>query len=121
MKWDVYLIYNQLLDLARLDYNAKAIKLEHSITDHYPIFLSLKIKNNDKKNTLKNIINYNKQNKLCKYTNWYEIYNINDVNIATDFLVSNIKNIITLLTKTIVSKNRNKARKSWITNGLTAA
>ena len=74
---------------AKLDTEAKAFKIEGSITDHYPILLSITNLQNDLKNEYRYNINYNKLKKLCGFINWNIIYDMNDVNEATNFLQGN--------------------------------
>ena len=103
---------------ARVDTKVKAFKVIESITDHYPTFLLVNKVKKESNNDYINIVNYNKLKKLCNYTNWNSIYDIDDANTATNYLVETIKNLVNIATKKRKLIKSKKKRKDWITNGL---
>ena len=48
---------------------------------------------------IRTTINYNKLDRLCNNVNWNTIYSHSDLNKATDFLVTKIKNVVNLSVK----------------------
>lgn len=66
----------------------KLIKLASLFNAHYPLFLTInKLDNNFNGNVAKPI-NYNKLVKLAEKTNWNSILSIQDLNLATESLIS---------------------------------
>ena len=103
---------------AKLDIYARAFKLEHFFTDHYPILLTVDIKCKELKDDFISSLNYNKLLKLCRLTNWNSIYDIDDVNKATNFLIKNITNIVNISTRLKRIRKIQKPRKNWINTDL---
>ena len=96
-------------------------KLIHSLTDHYPLFVTLeKIK---LKKTIENFsyIEYGKLNKLAVKENWDKILSVQDPNIAIDSLIHMIQNCInnaTLNKKVNKNVTKTNPRKNWITKAI---
>ena len=98
--------------------NVQLQKLNYKITDHLPIFIALNINNDSHIQNYKSIIDYKKLSVLSQNINWNEIMQTDNVNMASELLINNIKKIICLSTKRIKLNKKNKSRKNWITNGL---
>lgn len=102
--------------------SVKTAKLIHSLTDHYPLFISInKIK---KKNSSSNCtqIDYKKLLKLAQEVNWNSILLITDPDEATNVLINKIVEC-TGQSRTTTQKNRNSyngntPRSDWITQGI---
>ena len=93
----------------------KTFKLINSITDHYPIFVTVnKIKTIS--NQPKTLINYHRLRNNAQTRDWNAIKSIQDPNLATDYFINEI-NICTDLAKTKI-KGKKKPRKMWITQGI---
>ena len=103
-------IDNFFVKLSSLD--AKAFKYTVPLPDHYPLILNIKNKIIQTKIN-KTVINYNKIQKICYNENWYEIYEYDDPNIATEALIIKIQNVIKKATSK-VNLNKHAPRKPWI-------
>ena len=97
-------------------YQASAGKCIDSITDHYPILISLH--GNDIKSAQKEIHKINKKRfiELCNIEPWEEVYNAQNNDVALDFLIHKIHIINQRSLKTIPKTQ--KPRKNWITPAL---
>lgn len=99
----------------------KTSKLRYNLTDHYPLFLIMKKLKFDNWRKAISIIDYRKLKNLASKENWREVLSIHDPNLATNLLISKIKNCTARATKT---KNVNKRlsntvpRKAWITKAI---
>ena len=97
---------------------AKSYKYTNVLPDHYPLFITLNLKdnvNNKDSETLK--INYRRLVDLCSTDNWQNILEMDDPNIAIDTLIHKIKINI----DKSIKKNRQRKfipRKKWITTGI---
>lgn len=98
--------------------NVKTYTIKNTITDHYTLLVKIK-KNKlfqEIKQTKNFNINYNiLLNNACN-TNWNEVYNMNDPDVAINFLISSIKNCIS--NSMIVNNKKTRHRKNWITNDI---
>lgn len=100
----------------------KTFKLSTLFNDHYPLFISLQKINKTSVNNKTFIpVDYTKLSRLADNVNWSSILLINDPNIATNELISGLKNCIEL---SRYSKNKSKnhyksaPRSNWITTGI---
>lgn len=85
-------------------------KIKLSITDHYPIFIAI----NKTPKIIKQpetCINYKKLTNIASKKNWNEVLSMEDPNLATDKLLSEIRNCIEMAT-TKQRKNKQIGRKS---------
>lgn len=91
-----------------------------TLTDHYTVLFLLKLKSNISHTTHSNyqIIDYNGFVESFKNIDLRPIFATNDVNFATDFLVSSVKIAIETNTKTFTTSKRKRIIKPWITPGL---
>lgn len=95
----------------------ESITLKQVFTDHYPIFLAMKIKNKQRTKDADTTFSYNKLANICSRIDWTSLLSIEDLNVATDQLVIKIQNILSA--SRVKSKKRKfKPRKAWITPGL---
>ena len=91
------------------------------MTDHYPLFLTIKkFKiNNWRKAETK--IDYIKLKKLASKENWSEVLSLPDPNLATNILISKIKKCTESATKTMEPNKRllhSVPRNAWITKAI---
>ena len=96
-------------------------KLCYNMTDHYPLFLTIKkLKiNNWRKAETK--IDYTKLKKLASKEKWNEVMSIPDPNLATNILISKIKKCTESATNTRDSNKRllhSVPRNAWITKAI---
>lgn len=93
-------------------------KLDYLLTDHLPLFLKINnIVPQKVTMTETKLVNYNVLLKLANETNWLVISEQNDVNVATEMLVTKIKKIVEKATY-IKKTNRSKIKKNWVTPAL---
>lgn len=97
-------------------FQSTAGKFLNSITDHYPIFLSIHDNNMKLKQTMKFLINKKRFLELCTSENWDEVLNVPDDETVLDLLISKLQNIHLRSLKQIPRVQR--PRNSWITLGL---
>ena len=98
-----------------VELNIETYKLINSLTDHYPLFITInKIETSAKKPT--KILNYNKLRISASHKNWLEIMSIQDPNVATDQLTDIIQKCIN--SAETVQKVKVKRRKCWITDAI---
>ena len=98
--------------MAKTNYTINSCKFIEKISDHYPVLIKFNAVR-DLRNDKFYKLNYNKIIKLCYETNWNELKNIKDVNVAITKIVEKI-NSICEMSKMTMEKN-NKLRKNWIT------
>ena len=111
-------IDNNFIKLDKIAY--KTFTLRIPLTDHIPLFMSL-----NKIRTIKNLptikrINFNKLREDASTINWSELSQINDPNIALNYLIDKIK---ICLSKDEYTKKPNKTnimnpRKDWVTKAI---
>lgn len=93
---------------------------ETTVTDHYSTFLILETSANIHRQSQKSYsyVNFEKLDIDLKSVDIGAIYKITDANLAANYLLNTIGNIV--LTNTIIVKtsNRKKINKPWITTGI---
>ena len=97
---------------SKLSYNSKTFKLLQKISDHYIVCIYIDFCNNIAPVEFKTKINFNKLEKLCKLNNWNNIYNLTDVNQATNYLVRTINNFINMSSKKLKIKKTTSPEKA---------
>lgn len=101
----------------------KALTLKATITDHYPLFLELKIRNIISKNNDKIIesysYNYTKLTNAAKEINWNKYKSGNDPNLIINSMIEEIQSCLEKA-KICNTKNTQKAtpRNAWITKAI---
>lgn len=91
--------------------------LKQVFTDHFPIFLVMKINKQQQTKDIDTFINYNKLVNICSRTDWISLLSIEDLNVATDQLINKIQTILNA-SRVKNKKQKFKPRKDWITPGL---
>lgn len=98
------------------------VVVKSKITDHYPVLIKLPVDNEQEINQVSNnsfkIIDNSKLKNEIKNVNWYSFYNAENINTATNILVSNISNVINKCTNNIKLPHKKRKRTPWITSGL---
>lgn len=105
--------------------NVKGYVIESSITDHYPIALSINdntqhnyTDNNTLRQKLKKITDFNGMTLQLQQTNWTNILNSRDANYIAEQIIQKIKVAMALNTTLKIISSKNYAIKPWITQGL---
>lgn len=96
----------------------KTFKLINSLTDHYPLFISLNRIKTFTAMESKTSINYDKLVKVAKEVNWDTIFFMQDPTEGSNTLIESIKNCVSLATVNIKIRNKRddtKPRNKWIT------
>lgn len=99
----------------------KSFIINIDITDHYPIIALMEIQK-DLSSTpkIKKVIQIDetKLKNILKNENWNEVYNTNDLDIATNKFVQKIRKATEKASKDVNIKLYTKKRHQWISNGL---
>ncbi|XP_034946175.1 uncharacterized protein [Chelonus insularis] len=99
--------------------NFKSYTLTHICTDHFPLFLVIKLHKDFKSNNDQIPIDYNLMGKISRKFNWSDVLHMQDPDCATNVLIQNLADIIDQFRcKRERSIRVSKPRKSWITPGL---
>lgn len=105
--------------LLKTDKNSTAIVLESSITDHYPTLLSLQLtREKSVKSITSTKINYEQIKIDLASFDFSQIKQLQNVNSATDLLVSSVSDIINKNTVRYTPPRSKRNLKPWITPGL---
>ena len=94
----------------------RTFTLQNSLSDHYTLFFNIKKQLKISSVPDNSFLDYNKLKSAAMLTNWSEIENLSDVNLATDLFIEKIQNCIEQAkTK---KKTRFKKRKAWISESI---
>lgn len=97
--------------------------VDYDITDHLPVLVEFSLNNencdneNQKQFTVKNI-NYKKLTDLAQSKNWEETLTYTDSEMALDYLIKNIADIVEESYEEKVINKKFRKLKPWISNGL---
>ena len=100
----------------------RSCKYMTPLADHYPMFLSINIARDSWNEHSKNIFlhtNFGKLLENSRKVQWLKILKIDDIDIATDTLISMIQELVERsTTRKKIKKEQNVPRKNWITPGI---
>lgn len=112
---------NSCLDhfMVKTSYHCQTIVFGE-FTDHSPILLKLEKPAARKRAApmIKYSVDYEKVRTNILELDWYKFYNMTDVNLATEFLVLNLKIIVLNNTTMTHISSKNRPLKPWISVGL---
>ncbi|XP_024940769.1 uncharacterized protein LOC112494347 [Cephus cinctus] len=105
---------------AKTTLTCKSYKINQVVCDHFPLFITIdKNIDNIPHVTQDKFLNYKKLNKLAQIQLWHKLLSIQDPDMATNVLIDMIKTItVKAQTKKNRFKDKNIARKNWITQGI---
>lgn len=100
----------------KTDFLIESYRLNYCISDHYTLFLKLRIEQScfQMQYNKRERINYKKLLKQSCNIGWNEIYCMSNLNEATEWIVNKIKYLITVSSS--CNSLINKPKKSWVTD-----